>query len=241
MHLPDGHGELRPAGLLIAAALVIFYFLVNFWSVKFFAHSNGVMTIVKLIVPAATAIALIASGFHSENLNVSANGGVHAIDYPSILTAVAIAGIVFSFKGFQSPVNLTGEAHNPGRSIPFAILGSIFLATIIYVLLQAAYLGAVPPELLAKGGWRGVDFRSSFAELAILPYADAFISPSSTGMTYTATTARIIYGMERNGTLPAILGHIHPRFGVTRPAMWLNLMVTFLSSSSFAGGARWPR
>jgi amino acid transporter len=157
---------------------------------------------------------------------------------------VATAGIVFSFNGFQSPVNLAGEARNPGKSIPFAVLGSIVLATIVYVILQVAYLGSVPPDLLAKAGWHGIDFSSPFAQLAILVnlhwlanllFLDAFISPSGTGITYTATTARMIYGMERNGTLPKILGNIHPIYGVPRPAMWLNLAVSFVFLFFFRG------
>ena len=242
--LPDGHGELSVAGLLIAAALVIVYFLLNFWSVKLFAHSNSAITVFKLVVPAATGLALIASGFHTGNFSVGIHGDAHAMDFAAVLTAVATAGIVFSFNGFQSPVNLAGEARNPGRSIPFAVLGSIVLATIVYLILQVAYIGSVPPELLAKAGWHGIDFRSPFAELAIivnlhwlamLLYIDAFVSPSGTGITYTATTARMIYGMQRNGTLPNVLGRLHPVWGVPRPAMWLNLAVSFLFLFFFRG------
>jgi amino acid transporter len=54
-------------------------------------------------------------------------------------------------------------------------------------------------------------------------------------MTYTATTARMIYGMERNGTLPKVLGRLHPKWGVPRPAMWLNLAVSFLFLFKFRG------
>lgn len=241
---PGKHGELSHLGLGIAAVLVVVYFLLNFWSVKLFTRSNSLITIIKLIIPAATGIALIASGFHSENLSVGAAGGSHANDFAAILTAVATAGIVFSFNGFQSPVNLAGEARNPGRSIPFAIIGAIALATVVYVLLQVAYLGAVPPDLLARAGWKGIDFSSPFAELAVLVnlnwlaillYADAFVSPSGTGITYTATTARMIYGMERNGTLPKVFGRLHPTWGVPRPAMWLNLVVSFLFLFFFRG------
>ena len=244
MHIPGGHGELSELGLCIAAVLVVIYFLVNFWSVKLFAHSNTAITIFKLVVPAATGVALIASGFHTENFSVGIHGEAHAIDFAAVLTAVATAGIVFSFNGFQSPVNLAGEARNPGRSIPFAVLGSIALAAIVYVLLQVAYIGAVPRDLLAKAGWNGIDFSSPFAQLAVivnlhwlamLLYADAFISPSGTGITYTATTARMIYGMERNGTLPKVLGRLHPKWGVPRPAMWLNLAVSFLFLFKFRG------
>ncbi|KLD79713.1 amino acid transporter, partial [Xanthomonas hyacinthi DSM 19077] len=238
-----GHGELTPPGLAIAAVLVMVYFFLNFWSVKLFAKSNTAITVFKLVVPAATGIALICTSYNPGNFHIGATGGTHAIDISSILTAVAISGIVFSFNGFQSPVNLAGEARNPGRSVPFAVIGSILLATVVYVLLQIAFIGAVPPDQLGKG-WAGLEYASPFAQLAtalminwmaILLYADAFVSPSGTGATYTATTARMIYAMERNGQLPKIFGHIHPRFGIPRPAMWLNLVVSFLFLFFFRG------
>jgi amino acid transporter len=244
VHAADGKGELVPLGLAIAAVLVVIYFLLNFWSVKLFARSNTAITVFKMVVPAATALALIASGFHGSNFSVGVNGGVHVTDFAAVLTAVATAGIVFSYNGFQSPVNLAGEARDPARSIPFAVLGSIGIASVIYVLLQLAYLGAVPPEMLAKAGWHGIDFRSPFAELAlivnlqwlaVLLYADAFVSPSGTGITYTATTARMLYGMSRNGSLPKLFTRLHDRYGIPRPAMWMNLVVSFLFLFFFRG------
>src|SRR5579885_3512077 len=234
--------SLTPPGLAIAAALVIVYFLLNFWSVKLFARANSAITLVKLIVPAATALALMATAFHPENFH----GGGHAINFSAVLTAVAISGIVFSYNGFQSPVNLAGEARHPGRSVPFGMLGSIFLATVVYLLLQCAFLGAVEPQALARGGWAALEYSSPFAQLALalnlnwlalLLYGDAFLSPSGTGITYTATTARMIYAMEKNGSLPEVLGRVHPRFGVPRPAMWLNLAVSYLFMFFFRGWA----
>jgi amino acid transporter len=244
VHLPDGLGELTASGLTIAASLVIVYFLLNFWSVKLFARSNTVITTLKVVVPAVTGLALIATGFHAENFHVGAQGESNSTNFAALLTAVATAGIVFSFNGFQTPVNLAGEARDPARSIPFAVLGSILLATVIYAILQLAYVGVVPPALLAKAGWHGLDFRSPFAELAlivnlnwlaVLLYADAFVSPSGTGIAYTASTARMIYGMERNGTLPGMLGWLHPVYGIPRSAMWFNLVVSFLFLFFFRG------
>src|SRR5215472_8574000 len=92
VHLPDGHGELAAAGLAIAALLVIVYFLINFWSVKVFAHSNTAITLFKLVVPAATAVALIAAGFHPQNFRVGTDGPAHGLDFAAILNAVATAG-----------------------------------------------------------------------------------------------------------------------------------------------------
>ncbi|HKN09005.1 MAG TPA: APC family permease [Pseudomonadota bacterium] len=243
VHAAHGQGELTVPGLGICAVLVIIYFLLNFWSVKIFAGTNSAITAFKLIVPAASAITLMVSGFHAENFQVGVHGGPHGGNFASILTAVATSGIVFSYNGFQSPVNLAGEARNPGRSVPFAIFGSIALSTIVYLLLQIAFLGAVSPERLHEG-WAALEYSSPFAQLAIalnlnwlalLLYADAFVSPSGTGAAYTATTARMIYAMERSRTFPKVFGRVHPRFGIPRPAMWFNLVVSFIFLFFFRG------
>jgi amino acid transporter len=243
VHAANGQGELTAPGIAISAVLVVVYFLLNFWSVKVFADTNSAITFFKLIVPAATAIALMCTGFHWENFHVGVHGGPHVGNVAAILTAVATSGIVFSYNGFQSPVNLAGEARHPGRSVPFAILGSIALSTVVYLLLQVAFLGAVAPDHLREG-WAGIEYSSPFAQLAlalnlnwlaILLYADAFVSPSGTGTTYTATTARMIYAMERSNTVPQVLGRVHPRYGIPRPAMWFNLAVSFVFLFFFRG------
>jgi amino acid transporter len=243
VHAANGQGELTVPGLSISAVLVVIYFLVNFWSVKVFANTNSAITFFKLIVPAATAIALVCTGFHRENFQVGIHGGQHVGNLAAILTAVATSGIVFSYNGFQSPVNLAGEARNPGRSVPFAIFGSIALSTVVYLMLQVAFLGSVSPDHLGEG-WAALEYSSPFAQLAlalnlnwlaIMLYADAFVSPSGTGSTYTATTARMIYAMERSGTVPEVFGRVHPRYGIPRPAMWFNLLVSFIFLFFFRG------
>jgi amino acid transporter len=243
VHAANGQGELSHAGLWIAAALVVIYFLVNFWSVKVFANTNSAITFFKLIVPAATAVALMCSSFHAENFHIGVHGGPHVGNLAAILTAVATSGIVFSYNGFQNPVNLAGEARNPGRSVPFAIFGSIALSTVVYLLLQVAFLGSVSPDHLGEG-WAALEYSSPFAQLALalnlnwlalLLYADAFVSPSGTGSTYTAATARMLYAMERNGTVPKVLGRVHPKYGIPRPAMWFNLLVSFIFLFFFRG------
>ncbi|ACI50596.1 amino acid permease-associated region [Gluconacetobacter diazotrophicus PA1 5] len=234
-------GVLTPPGLMAAAVLVVVYFLLNFWSVRFFARFNAMITVFKLVVPAATALALMASSFRAGNLVGDGAGGFMPYGLSGILTAVSTSGIVFAFNGFQSPLNLAGEARNPARSIPFAVLGSVVLATVIYLLLQCAYLGAVRP---GAGGWAGLSFSSPFAQLAIafnlnwlamLLYFDAFLAPSGAGATHLASSTRMTLGMQRNGTMPDLLGRIHPLYGVPRPALWFNLGVAFIFLFCFRG------
>ncbi|BAO87471.1 amino acid permease [Caballeronia cordobensis] len=235
-----GH-TLTTMGLVLSALLVIVYFLLNYWGVKLFARANSIITIFKFLIPGLTIAGLVFSGFHSENFGTASNFA--PFGWSAVLTAVATSGIVFSFNGFQSPVNLAGEARHPSTSIPFAVIGSILIALVIYVLLQIAYIGAVNPADVAKG-WQHFNFASPFAELAIalnlnwlaiLLYIDAFVSPSGTGTTYMATTTRMIYAMERNNTMPKIFGNVHPFYGVPRQAMWFNLFVSFVFLFFFRG------
>ncbi|MDN0073817.1 APC family permease [Crenobacter sp. SG2303] len=237
------HDELTPPGLALAAVLVIVYFLLNYWGVKLFAKANSLITLFKLAIPALTAVALITSGFHTGNFHAAEHGGFAPFGWSAVLTAVATSGIVFSFNGFQSPINLAGEVRNPARSIPFAVVFSILLSAVIYVLLQVAFVGSLSPEALAKG-WSHLNFSSPFAQLALalnlnwlclVLYLDAFVSPSGTGSTYMATTARMIYAMEKNGTMPACFGRLHPLYNVPRPAMWFNLLISFVFLFFFRG------
>lgn len=237
------NGELTTPGLWASAALVMVYFGLNYWGVKLFVRTNTAITLFKLVVPALTGVALIWAGFNGANFGDGSEASFAPYGWSAVFTAVAASGIVFSFNGFQSPVSLAGEARDPGRSIPFALITSVLIALVIYVLLQVAFIGAVSPESIAAG-WHSLSFDSPLAQLALalnlnwlamLLYLDAFVSPSGTGSIYTATTARMIYAMERNNTMPKIFGRLHPLYGIPREAMWLNLAVSFVFLFFFRG------
>lgn len=237
------NGELTTHGLWASAALVLVYFALNYWGVKLFVKTNTAITTFKLVVPAVTGVALIWASFNTENFGDGTASSFAPYGWSAVFTAVAASGIVFSFNGFQSPVSLAGEARNPGKSIPFALIGSVLIALVVYVLLQVAFIGAVSPQSIATG-WHSLSFDSPLAQLALalnlnwlamLLYLDAFVSPSGTGSIYTATTARMIYAMERNNTMPKVFGNLHPIYGVPRAAMWFNLAVSFIFLFFFRG------
>lgn len=238
----DGR-HLSVIGLSVAALLVVIYFFLNYFTVQLFARINAAITVFKFIVPALTIIGILLAGFNSDNFSAPKHGGFMPYGWSGVLTAIATSGIVFAFNGFQSPINLAGEARHPQRSIPIAVIGSILIAGVIYICLQITFIGGVTPKMLAHG-WSGLNLNSPFADLAIawsinwlvlLLFADAFVSPSGTGITYTATTARMVYGLEKNGYFPPVFGRISPIVGVPRAAMWFNLCVSFIFLFLFRG------
>ncbi|MEU3752858.1 APC family permease [Streptomyces olivoreticuli] len=224
-------GALTGTGMAMALLLTVVLWLACYWSVALLARANNVLTLVKFAIPVLAVAAFIASGFHTENF--TSHGGFAPNGWSAVLTAVTASGVVFAFNGFQAVVNLGGAAKNPGRAIPLALVGALCLGLVIYLALQIAFLGSVPPERLAEaGGWSGINFASPFADLAKLLMLHwvvtmlqfgAFISPSGANIGNVASAAYLAQNLAESGFFPKKIAEVHPRYGTARPAMWLNL------------------
>lgn len=235
-------GALSVSGLVLASLLIVFYFLINYWSVRLFIRFVVFITAVKIIVPLLTIVWLTYTAFHPSNF--ISYGNTHIpYGWAGIFTAVSTSGIIFAFHGFQSIINLSGEAKNPGRNVPLAIILSILFVLLIYFLLQLTFIGSLSPADI-KNGWHNIMFSSPYAQLAIALnlhilvlslYLDAFISPSGTAVTYMATTTRMLYGMGRNGHMPKFMTFLDPRYHIPRKALLTNLLVSFLFLWLFRG------
>ncbi len=234
--------ELTTNGLLLSAVLIVFYFLLNYWSVKLFLKSMVSLSVFKIAIPLLTCIALFYSAFSHHTFNLD-HGNFMPYGFTGVLTAVATAGVVFSFNGFQTPINLSGEAKRPGRNVPLSIFFSMGIAFIIYLLLQFAFIGTISPKYLVNG-WKNIQMSSPYVHLAmafqlnwlvILLYVDAFASPSGTGITYTASTSRMLFALQKNGYMPEFVGVKHPKYLIARGAMWVNLCVSFMFLYLFRG------
>lgn len=242
-HLFDVHtATMTPWGLLAASILMIIFFLLNYWSLQLFIKSSNFITYFKIIIPILTSILLISAGFHSQNFT-AVNHSFAPYGWSSVLTSISTCGIVFAFGGFHVPVSLSGEAKRAGKTVPIAIISSLLFCIALYVLLQIAFIGAVEPTSL-KNGWQGLLLSSPFAQLAIalnlnylviLLYADAFISPSGTGLNLMAAVGRMLYGMQQNKQMPKYLGKLDIKYGIPRRALVTNLLVSFIFLFIFRG------
>jgi len=235
-------GDLTTSGLFATSLLLLVYFLLNYWSFKFFIKFMSFVTCLKIFTPLFTIISLIVVAFHDRNFTV-VNNTIAPYGWDAVLTAIPACGIIYSFNGFQTPVNLAGEVKNPGRNIPIALICSIAFCLIIYTGLHVAFIGALSPSELIKG-WNGISMGSPFAQLAItlnlnvlllFIYLDVFVSPSGVGLTYFTTTSRMLYGMSHNNQMPKYLGKLNPKYGIPRGALWTVLIICFIFLFFFRG------
>jgi len=225
---PDS-GDPSLLGWLVQLALLLLFFLLNWFSIKSFAISNNIISVFKFLVP-LLVIVLLLGHFNPDNLSAH---GFAPYGTAGIQAAVSTGGIIFAYLGLTPIVSVASEVRSPQRTIPIALILSIALSTVIYVLLQLAFLGSLPAEHL-QDGWSGVGalytlpYRDialvlGLGWLATLVVADAVISPSGTGNIYMSATPRVIYGWARStGVLPW-LTKVDKKSGIPRPALWLSL------------------
>ena len=226
--------SLSIGGILVAAGLLAVLTVINWYGIRLFARINTSITAIKFIVPALTIIALLASGFHTGNL--TQHGGFAPNGWSSVLSAVATGGLIYSVNGFQPPVDLSGESRNPRRDIPRSILTAIAASVLLYLLLQFAFIVALPDNQLAHG-WHGIDFDSPFGQLALLLnlgwlasilYADAVLSPSGSQFVGIAEASRTTYALAKNRLLPKYFLKVDGGSGVPRRALVLNYLAGLL-------------
>jgi amino acid transporter len=206
---------LTALGYAAAVVLMAVFVGVNYYGVRWFARINNVLVWWKLTIILLVIAAFFLSAFHGSNFGSHgfAPTGIHGI-----FTAVATSGIVFSYLGFRQGIELAGETDNPRRNVPIAVIGSVLLTGLIYVLLQVAFVGSLNPATLAhSGSWAKLSFANDFGPLAalatglglgwlaVLLYIDAIVSPGDTGLIYTTITSRISFAMARNGNAPRVL------------------------------------
>lgn len=239
--LYSASGTLTGLGILVSMALVAVFFLLNYFGVKLFARANAVATTFKFIVPALTVILLIFAGFHGSNFSNVQHGGFAPYGAQGVMSAIAVGGVAFAYQGFRQSIDLAGEAKNPQRDVPRAVIYSLIIAIVLYTLLQVAFVGAIRPSDILRG-WSHINFSSPFANLAlalnlswlaILLYTDAIVSPSGTGLVYEASSARVLYALPKNGYGPKSFLKIHPKFGVPHVALIVSLVIGCLSLLPF--------
>ncbi len=219
-------------GWIVQLALLAFFFGLNYYSVKTFARANNLISIFKFVVPLLVIVVLLTF-FQPGNLTAH---GFAPSGFAGVEAAVSAGGIIFAYLGLTPIVSVASEVQNPQRTIPIALILSVVLSTIIYLLLQIAFLGSVPADMLA-GGWGGIskEFSLPFHDiamtlgigwLALLVVSDAVISPSGTGNIYMNATPRVVYGWARGGTFFKVFTRVDGKSGIPRPALWLTFALS---------------
>jgi amino acid transporter len=227
--------HLTAIGIVLVCALMMLYGLINFWGIRALAKVNNILSVFKIIIPLLTAGILFATSFHSANFTAYHHTLV-PYGHDKIFSAIIVSGIFYAFYGFGTITSFSSELKNPKKNIPIALMACILICLIIYLLLQASFIGALPTAMI-QHGWHTLNFSSPLVQLlllfnlnfwSIVLYIDAAISPSGTAIIYTGSATRMVTGMAEDKQFPKPFTQIHPIYNLSRRSLGLTLFVCLI-------------
>ncbi|MBF0442763.1 MAG: amino acid permease [Oligoflexales bacterium] len=198
----DTPGLINLPALLIVALLT--FLLVR--GTKESARINMAIVVIKVLVIAGF---ILAAARHVVPSNWTP---FMPFGFSGVLTS---AGVVFlAFAGFDAVSTTAEEAVNPQRDVPIGILGSLLIATVLYVGVAVVMTGIVPyKELGVANPMNLVLDRINMPVTSIFISLGAISGITSVLLVLLMGQPRIFFSMSRDGLLPSYLSRVHPRFG----------------------------
>lgn len=201
-----------PAALIV---WVVTYILVK--GIKESAKTNNIIVALKV---AAVLFVVVVGISYINPANwqpfipekVVDNAGVSHYGLSGVLTAAGI--VFFAFIGFDAVSTQSQEAVNPVKDIPFAIITSLIICTVLYILVSLTLTGMTPYTELDMGAPVASAFSSVGLKWAsFLITIAAVIGLISVMLVMLLSQTRIFLNMSKDGLLPPkMFASIHPRF-----------------------------
>jgi APA family basic amino acid/polyamine antiporter len=196
------------------------------------AEANNIMVAIKI---GAILIFLVVGGslVHKSNWQPFAPSG-----FGGIVTGGAI--VFFTYIGFDSVSTAAEEARNPQRDLPFGIIASLIVCTLLYVGVSVVLLGMMKYTTFVSGEAAEAPVAYALKVLGASRWSRSIIVIGAlTGMissllVFQYGQARIWYAMSRDRLFPKLFSAVHPKFQTPHVSTWIAGFVVGIPSGIFA-------
>ncbi len=210
---------------LPAVVVVVAMTLLLILGVSESATVNNVIVAIKVVVIVAFC-AVGAMHVNPDNWHPfipEPTGEPGVFGWGGVMRATIV--VFFAYIGFEAVSTAAGEARNPRRDMPFGILGSLLICTVLYMATSAVLTGVVPFTKLnvpAPVATAANAFGPQWAWLAGAIKVGAIAGLTSVILVLMFGQTRIFYTMSRDGLLPSALATVHRKFKTP----WVNTVIT---------------
>jgi APA family basic amino acid/polyamine antiporter len=209
-------------GYWVAAAVIAALSAIHYRKVKIGGRVHLGLTSFKVGV----IVLFIAAGFLFGRGDVAHFAGtVPVSDWGRFASPLALGMIfvMFSYSGWNAAAYIGGEIHDPRRNIPRALFAGTLLVVVLYVLINALYLYALPMPEMARV-IRIAELASlKLFGLDVAPFLNVIFMGTMLGSISAMVIAgpRIYYAMAHDRLFPRAIAKVHPRFGTPANAILL--------------------
>ena len=205
--------------------LLIFLGALAIWGIKESVQAAALLTLIEIT---GLLIIIWLGREHISNTDIQTYINAFTFDKSSLWISIFSGAFLafYAFIGFEDMVNVAEEVIEPEKNMPRAIILSLVIASIIYILVSIVSVNAVSPQILSEHE----------APLALIYEQLSGFSPSliaAIGMLAIINGAliqiimasRVIYGMSNQGWLPSILSNIN---STTKTPIYATLITTII-------------
>jgi basic amino acid/polyamine antiporter, APA family len=168
----------------------------------------------SLVVNALTVGKLLPLGIFIIAGLIAVDPARLALDEPLSAASVMSTALllIYGFGGYEVVPVVAGETRNPTRAVPFALIMTIAIVTVIMTLAQVVALGTLPT--LATSPTPLADAASLFlgAGGAAMMTLGSTVSASGNNIGGAISGSRNLFALAEQGDLPPFFGRVHPRF-----------------------------
>jgi basic amino acid/polyamine antiporter, APA family len=195
---------------LVAAGLIALLSAAHYRSVRMGALVQNISTGAKVLALIVLATVLFAFAPAPTGTLHSAMSG--ATDWRGV--GIALVAVLWAYDGWENLTILSGEMKDPQRSLPRALIGGTLAVLVIYLVINAAFLMALPFDELAASKSVAADAVTAVrghggaAVIAALVMVSTFGSLNGSIL----SDPRVFYAMAEDGLFFRAVGGIHPRF-----------------------------
>ena len=198
-----GEGVTRFAVITVPLACVVW---INILGVKHGARLSVALTIAKVL----PLLFLVVVGLPAIDTSLLSPISVRS---PAGLGEAALL-LLFAYAGVEITAAAAGEYRNPRRDVPFALIATIAISTLLYTLVQLVALGVLPDLALRADGSPLADAATVLLGVGagLMVTLGAAISIGGNAANTTVVGPRYLYALARDGYGPEYLARIHPRY-----------------------------
>jgi amino acid transporter len=185
------------------AALIAAITLINIRGIRQSSLTVNLLTAGKLL----PLLVFIAVGLFAID------GARLVPDRPLTLADISATGLllIFSFGGYEVVPVTAGEAKDPRREVPFALITTIVVVTLIMTSVQIVALGTLPGLTTSTPLADSAAVFMGAAGAAMMTVG-VVLSASGNNMGHALSGSRNLFALAEQGDLPPLFGRLHHRF-----------------------------
>ena len=195
-----------PQGLIVVM-VVLALGAVAAWGIL----ESVVLASLFTVIEVGGLVTVIVAGVHAGLPVIATIAHLPPLD-AMVLPGIGFGSLLafFAFIGFEDLANVVEEAKVPQRDIPRAMILTLLISTLLYVLVAAVAVSSGPIERLSSSpAPLSLVFRQVAGVSPATISAIAIVATLNTILAQMTMAARVVYGLAREGELPAIFAQVH--------------------------------